>query len=724
VPYLRTGRLDEAADAHRRAYRLQRHKLADLSDLGAHVDFCARTGNEHRGLEILQRHLDWLEKAPSPAAEMRFAAAGALLLRRLTAIGHGDTAVRVDRDDIPARKLADDLAARATEISLRFDARNGTDTQSRRNAERLAAEPFDVVLPLSPTARRAVVQPAPAAEPEPEIPAGADAETLLELAAEQHRQERDAAVAATLAAFDARFPDAGVLDPVLAARREALRGGQLWESDHAAATRAWERAIEQFSAAGSEGEASILRGRLGIALCAEDRFDEGRALIERDIAYQEEHGVPRDRAAAWARLSNLYFMQDRLADANRTQDRADALATEAGEPRLAALCALRRAVYRAAVGRSDEALAAAGEAREFYRAHGPADRLGEAAVVFGQLTDDPAEAVAAFGETLACGLAGPALTARVGRARALMQLDRAAEAVPDLVEAVALSAELGLDEAGAFCRQDLANAYRLADRTIEAAEVAEEALSMFQQVGLEEPANDARLLLAGLYRQLGENDGALALYRDLLDRLTGNPAGLGQVGEQYGQLLFDIDRDAEAADAFRAAADQLREAEDLTGELRLLRRRLTALHYADEVEQAEDTIRLAEQRYASLPDDLSGEPPMIWSRAMFGFEAARLLMSRGRHAEAIPHVKDWAGPLRKVGAGDDADLVEGMYANALLASGSPAEAEALLRPLLGAMRPDAPTRANAAEVLATALDELGRAAEATALRSREGLNAR
>jgi hypothetical protein len=155
-----------------------------------------------------------------------------------------------------------------------------------------------------------------------------------------------------------------------------------------------------------------------------------------------------------------------------------------------------------------------------------------------------------------------------------------------------------------------------------------------------------------------------------------------------------------------------------------LRRRLTALHYADEVEQAEDTIRLAEQRYASLPDDLSSEPPTIWSRAMFGFEAARLLMSRGRHAEAIPHVKDCAGPLRKVGASDDADLVEGMYANALLASGSPAEAEALLRPLLDAMRPDAPTRANAAEVLATALDELGRAAEATALRSREGLNAR
>ena len=33
VPYLRTGRLDEARDAHRRAYRLQRSSLADLESI-------------------------------------------------------------------------------------------------------------------------------------------------------------------------------------------------------------------------------------------------------------------------------------------------------------------------------------------------------------------------------------------------------------------------------------------------------------------------------------------------------------------------------------------------------------------------------------------------------------------------------------------------------------------------------------------------------------------
>ncbi|MEV4258620.1 hypothetical protein AB0J52_36145, partial [Spirillospora sp. NPDC049652] len=62
--YLRTGRLAEARDAHRRAYRLLRPNLADLTHIAEHVRFCAVTGNEPRGLEILQRHLGWLDREP------------------------------------------------------------------------------------------------------------------------------------------------------------------------------------------------------------------------------------------------------------------------------------------------------------------------------------------------------------------------------------------------------------------------------------------------------------------------------------------------------------------------------------------------------------------------------------------------------------------------------------------------------------------------------------
>ena len=64
LPYLRTGRLEQARDAHRRAYRLHRPNLADLGDIADHIEFCALTGNEARGLEILERHLGWLDRAP------------------------------------------------------------------------------------------------------------------------------------------------------------------------------------------------------------------------------------------------------------------------------------------------------------------------------------------------------------------------------------------------------------------------------------------------------------------------------------------------------------------------------------------------------------------------------------------------------------------------------------------------------------------------------------
>src|SRR5690606_35964307 len=82
VPYLRTGRLEQARDAHRRAYRLERSQLADLASIADHIEFCARTGNEARALEMVERHLGWLDRAPSPWAAMMFAASAALALGR------------------------------------------------------------------------------------------------------------------------------------------------------------------------------------------------------------------------------------------------------------------------------------------------------------------------------------------------------------------------------------------------------------------------------------------------------------------------------------------------------------------------------------------------------------------------------------------------------------------------------------------------------------------
>src|SRR5258705_2737006 len=78
-PYLRTDRLEQARDAHRRAYRLHRPMLADLSDIADHIEFCARTGNAARGVEVLERHMGWLVRAPSPLASIACPAARRLV---------------------------------------------------------------------------------------------------------------------------------------------------------------------------------------------------------------------------------------------------------------------------------------------------------------------------------------------------------------------------------------------------------------------------------------------------------------------------------------------------------------------------------------------------------------------------------------------------------------------------------------------------------------------
>ncbi|MEV0896941.1 tetratricopeptide repeat protein [Actinoplanes sp. NPDC049802] len=700
VVYLRTGRSQDAADAHRRSYMIERNNLADLWGIGDHIRFCARTGNEHRGLEILQRHIDWLERAPSPAAAMNFAASAVLLLRRLTKIGHGDTVVRrAGRPDVTAAAVAAELETFTVEAAARFDARNGTQYQSELMARVMDAQPYGVDVPLSPTARRPARQEAPTpvvTAPPVDVPEAATPAELIDLAEEHWREDREDALRVVLAAFDARFETPA--EPALAARLWLLRGFAAPDEDEAATAAAWERAVELFTEAGDVGEAGMARARLAVQKAwTEEPTEELLAVVEANVAHHDTHGDARSRANAWVRLSQMYRLLQRFDEANEAGDRSDRFAEETGDPRRVAYHAMIRAQNRALADRDEEAISAARLAWAFYGTHGPARAAAEAAVLVGQLSESPEETVAALDQGLAAGVSGAELPARLHRARALMNLDRPGEAIDDYVEVIALIATMsdGTDESdggGVFVRHELAQAYQQAGRPAEAAEVAEEALLGFERLGAEEPAVDTRFLLAAIYRDLDDTSRALQLYHDLIERLEGNPAGRGQVGEQAGQLLYDLDRDSEAALTFRAAAEALHEAGDLMAELRVLRRRLMAHNYADEVPEAEEVIRLAAQRYAELPAELAAQPGVIWGRSIFAFEVGNLLMRRGRYAEALPHLEGAAEPLRGIGAVDDADRVEGMLAEALLRSGSPREAGRILGELLQRMGPDSPTR--------------------------------
>ncbi|MBV1855186.1 YbjN domain-containing protein [Catellatospora tritici] len=169
MAYLKLGRYDEAARAHVRSYRRHRHERDAFPFLAEHIRFCALTGHVDRGLDILTEHLSWLDRPYDESSAMEFAAAGALVCRLA-----GDTDRVIHRPsfenraeaDLTVAQLGADLAAQARDIADRFDARNGTDHQSRRVALQLAATPIVDGIELPPDRPSSAWDPAVGLPPE------------------------------------------------------------------------------------------------------------------------------------------------------------------------------------------------------------------------------------------------------------------------------------------------------------------------------------------------------------------------------------------------------------------------------------------------------------------------------------------------------------------------------------------------------------------------------
>ncbi|MFI2713835.1 hypothetical protein ACH495_27315 [Micromonospora sp. NPDC018662] len=170
APYLSTGRFDEAVEANRDGYRRIRDDRHHLDNLAQHVLFCGLTGNEARGLELVERHLSWLERPSSPYAAMEFSASAALVLGRLRASGRGDLVLSRRSDDGTRRweatvaEVHDELTGQARAIAARFDVRNGNRHQSGRIEARMAATPVSERVPLTVLAGR-TADPARMADP-------------------------------------------------------------------------------------------------------------------------------------------------------------------------------------------------------------------------------------------------------------------------------------------------------------------------------------------------------------------------------------------------------------------------------------------------------------------------------------------------------------------------------------------------------------------------------
>ncbi|WP_433179371.1 hypothetical protein [Actinoallomurus sp. CA-150999] len=681
--FLRTGRLDAAADAHRRAYRAQRDRIAELWGIGVHLEFCALSGNEARGLELLERHLGWLDRAPTPYEGMRFAAAGALLLRRLAEIGHGDVTVRRpahgDRPagEVPAAELNEELARHALDVAARFDARNGTPEQGRLIRELLDAEPLVEQLPLTPYARRAATPPATPAPRQDDLTAIDDVDRLLDLA-ERHWRRRESAPA--LAAWRRVDAIGGDLTLVQQGRRVDGEGlERLLAGDAQGAVDVWRRSADLYAQGGDEERAQAATSRYAAVLFQTGQADTGLPLLQSAVAWLDGNAADSRRTlAARGRLAAAY------GEAGRTDE---ALALLDGAPAVDDLDELAdlemtRARILAPARRETEVIAALRRSADGYRRSGQSAALAEAALLLGQRLSasedekEAAEADALLTEAVTnapADMAAFRASAYAVRGGRLLARGDAAQAAEDLIEAVAVFTAEGSHHQAAYARQDLCVAYLDTGRFLEAAETAEEALPLFEAHGDTDAVRRARYLLANAQRELGEIDAAADNFTRLAeDERAEQPAVAARLLIEAGDLLSRLDKDATAAERFAAAAEASTAGGDPYGTVQALRRQALCVMWSGRTEDGLTVMANARAALAALPE---GEPvALTWETALIDFDEARVLGALERFDEAIAGAERAAAAFTSLDQKEPATAAESLRADLVAARSNSGDA--------------------------------------------------
>ncbi|MDT9685972.1 tetratricopeptide repeat protein [Streptomyces sp. TRM76323] len=541
LPLVRTGRVDQARANHLRGYRMVRGNESLLPSTGLHIEFCALTGNEARGLELLAEHASHLASDGNPWARLHLLTGTLVLLRRLLALDTGDQpAVPYAGRQCTVRDLHDLLDAEAAAIAARFDARNGSTVVSGRLKARLEQGPLLAALPLGVRAARpvpAVAAPVPATAPGPVREDGA---ALPDLVAEARRLRTDGhpradVVWERVAALVAR--SGATPDPLLAADLLDQRALAAGRADDASARELFERVAAAYRAAGAPGRAVLAELRAATAaIRAGAEPEEARALLATAAASAEALD-PADpvrirRVAAAALLrAKLEAMLDHDAD-------------DHGAARLdAGLAAFeeRFAPYPDAPGDGvEDLLAEADETRADL-----AWRAGDPATADELLTR-------AARRTLAAGHPWEAVAPLTTRARLLLRVGRAAEAEESAREAYAYGAELTAPHELAGVRLTLAEALYAQDgKEAEAAGYALEAAHWYDAAGDSAGAGAyARLVLAESLGEAGRSAEAAEVLESALPDL------LEHGDEQAVRARDVLARNLRALGDHRAAAEQ------------------------------------------------------------------------------------------------------------------------------------------------------------------------
>lgn len=305
LPYLRTGRHADALEAHRNGYPRMRADRHHLDNIAAHLRFCGLSGNETRGLELIERHRGWLDAPPSPYAAMEFAAAAGQVLRRLAEAGHGDLPVAAVPGGPAASTVAHvgaEVTALARGIAARFDARNGNTHVSSRVEQQLAAEPLTDRLSMSVATRpreRMTAAVAALMEAVSEADARGDADTaataLLDAAYEQRRAERTRDALDSAEEALGRLSRAGRHDDALRCR---LLLWELYRDAHR-----WPEAIEAVDAVlAAPALPAEAPSRITLLLAAAKGDPDQDRAVARLLAAADEFEAAGDPGAAFDAL--------------------------------------------------------------------------------------------------------------------------------------------------------------------------------------------------------------------------------------------------------------------------------------------------------------------------------------------------------------------------------------------------------------------------------------
>ncbi|MFF4590029.1 tetratricopeptide repeat protein [Streptomyces sp. NPDC001388] len=326
VPLLRLGRVDEARAHHLRGFRLVRSMESMRGAYADHVEFCALTGNEARGLELLAERPAYFTDEGHPRSKLEFLSVVALLMGRLSERGLGGQPVPGPAGrEWTADGLAAHARAEALALAARFDERNGTAHVGERARARMEQRPLVERLPLGVRAARpvraAVVAPPP-------VPEARDAEETREAGG----AGLDALLAEARRLSDTLRPDAVEAWAAVARAAGSVEGVELDARDRAEiaehealalgpeGAETFERAAELYAEAGDPGEALAARARGAyVRVLAGGDVEEALAAVAGpydDVLALYADGGTQVRQAAGVLMARARILMRRVHEAD------------------------------------------------------------------------------------------------------------------------------------------------------------------------------------------------------------------------------------------------------------------------------------------------------------------------------------------------------------------------------------------------------------------------